>query len=251
MKTQEAYYLKNTIELIKANIAKGSWVIKPDCATFREADQKETVLIDVILNANPIQEYHCRVDELVCGVSCEQLCIVVKRSKKKDFLDWVIATGQPDTDMDITIENEARQRSKEGRVRILDIERREWDTAEYGRYSASIPASEFAKMCKELSKNAKSITVEVFEAGIVFYAGTPERYFLKDEFGVMAEGEVPFYSGVFEEKQFSRISKISGVAQAATVKIYANENINDPLKIATPIGSIGMLSIYLSPKKRA
>ena len=241
--TTEAYQIKVLSEILNYNIGEGNFVFDEEGVTFREADEKETVLIDITLRANDLQ-YDPPQEKTYVGITCQHLYKTLRRIKKKDKLS--IQKDKDSNMLIFNILNTDKDRNKDAMICIKDVKKTEWTLPVYPKNPiCSFPASEFQRMCKEMSGASKSITVKIQKSGVRFIGGTSQLFSVGDRYGNWVDGEPEIYCKTFDSKQISRLSKCSGLAQSNFLKLYcAGEE--HPIMFVSPIGTIGTFRACLN-----
>lgn len=247
--THEAYHFKVLTEIINNTIQEGNFTFGKELITFREADENGKVLIDVAIRACQDAVYTPPAQPVVIGVNCGHFYKGSKLIKRKDNLTIV-----KDADSDvlkIMITNLEKGRDKGAAIRIKEVKHDDaWDLPKYPDTPVcSIPAASLQRMVKELSGASKEITISMQKNGIHFTGGNEQLLELSDRYGIWDENGDTSYKRVFDSKSLSKIlSKCNGLAKDASVNIYCI-NEDEPIRLQTPIGTIGTVGFYLLPSK--
>ena len=246
--TNEGYQIKVLGDIFNTNLTEGNLRCDQDGITLREADAKETVMIDVVLRAADMV-YEPPEEPIYIGFTCQHLYKMLRRIKKKDKLSIYREVGSDLLSFNIL--NAEKDRNKDATIRIKEVPRTAWEMPEYPKIPiTAIPASEFQRMCKEMTAASKSITVKIQRAGVMFLGGTPLLFSISDKYGTWdpdPNAEV-IYCKTFNSKQLAHLSKCSGLAQNNYLKLFcAGED--QPIMFVSPIGSIGCLRACVSPNE--
>jgi len=244
--TTEGYQFKVLSELLNNNLVEANFVFDQDGIHLREANEKETVLIDIRIYAENLQ-YEPPAETMFVGFTCQHLYKMLRRIKKKDKL--VIYKLKGSDELSFNILNADKDRDKDASIRIKDVKHSEWDMPEYPRIPVTaIPASEYQRMTKEMSTASKQITAKVQKSGVMFLGGTPQLYAISDKYGSWADDGEVTCSKTFDSKQLASLSKCSGLATNNYLKLFSNGEEN-PLKITSCIGSIGVAQFCVDVEK--
>jgi DNA polymerase III sliding clamp (beta) subunit (PCNA family) len=242
--TSEGYQIKVLSELLNTNLPEGNLRLDDEGITLREADDKETVMIDIVIRAADLV-YEPPAEATNVGFTCQHLYKMLRRIKKKDKLSIYRET---DSDLlSFNILNAEKDRNKDASIRIKDVKKSVWEMPEYPKIPiTTIPASEFQRMTKEMSSASKSITVKIQKAGVMFLGGTPLLFSISDKYGTWDDNAEVLYCKTFVSKQLSHLSKCSGLAQNNYLKLFcAGED--QPIMFVSPIGSIGSFKACVRP----
>lgn len=240
--TNEAYQVKILSELIDKNIEEGNLVFDEEGITFREVDEKELVMIDVVLRAADLQ-YEPPPEPIHIGFTCQHLYKVLRRIKKKDKLSIHRVKGSDE--ILVNILNTDKDRDKDGSIRIKEVKKTQWDMPAFPKNPiAQIPAAEFQRMCKEMG-GSKQVTLEVQKTGVRFVGGATQLSSIGDKYGLwVKDGEI-LYKKTFDSKQLAHLAKCSGLATNNYLKLFC-AGADQPILISSPIGSIGTFKACIS-----
>lgn len=242
----DAYPVKVLSEILNSNLGEGNVIFKEEEIILREADANEEIMIDVVLRGSDIG-YQPPSKTTIVGITFKHFYQTLRRVKKKDSLQIYREEGSDLLSFNIL--NVEKARDKSATIRSKEVPESKWTLPEYSKSPVTtIPASEFQRMCKEMTAASKTITIKIQKNGIKFLGGTEPLYSIADKYGVWVENGEEIYSKVFNSKQLSHLSKCSGLAQNVNLKVFCGSG-DDPLMFTAPIGSIGSFKVMISPPK--
>ena len=244
--TSSAYHLKILCDLLKSNLKEDNFRVDKKGIFLRSADEKETTLIDVKLEASKIN-LEPPEEPIEIGVVFSHLHDVMRRIKRKDSLS--IIREKDEDALRFNILNAEKGRDKDAFIRLKEVKSTTWDLPDYTGHSVcTIPASEFQRMSKENSKT-KYMTIRIQERGVKFEAGTPTQSQLSgmgDRYGKYKDGEKDLYCRVFETKQLTRLAKVNGLASGNFLTLSWLDN-DQPIMLESAVDLIGELRVLLTP----
>lgn len=243
--TNDGYQVKVLSELLNNNVPEGNFKFTADGISLREADANELVLVDVVIRAEDIT-YDPPTEETRVGFTCQHLYKMLRRIKKKDKVSIFKEIGSDLLSSHIL--NADKDRNKDASIRIKEVKCAEWEMPVYPKIPiTAIPASEFQRMCKEMTAASKHITVKVQKSGVMFMGGTHLLFSISDKYGSWTDDGEILYCKTFGSKQLSHLAKCSGLAQNNYLKLFCAGEDN-PLMFVSPIGSIGVFSACIRPE---
>lgn len=255
-KTGEAYQIKILAELLTSNLKNGCFDVNEEGITLRMFDQPRQTLVDLNLLADNFSMYKFKNENKISlGLNLNHFHKMLKSIKKKDSLQLFIHSENPN---ELGIKNIPKENTRvtTSGIKIQNIQNVDIDIpVGYGK-PVIVPATDFQKMCKELSSiGSTNIRVEARDFHIDFIADADDilkrrvRLGESDNSDDDSDDELKsstVYESTFTTDQFTRINKISGLSTAIQIFPGTSEL---PLMFRSCIGSLGKISVYIKSKE--
>ncbi len=242
-RTNEANFLKITVEILANNLKTGCFVIDKNGIRLRMADHHLKSLFDVELNN--FTKYNFNLDHPInIGINLAHFNRVVKSIKRKDSLELLIKDLDSNDLIIKVIPKERTKLTKSSSVKIQNIQNIEPTIPEiFGRHY-SILSSEFQRAIKEFNGTTKIMKVMVVNEGVKFCYNEGDVIKTEIDFECSddrsdEDTDTIQYSKEFEVEQLSKNSKISSLSSNLLI------HMGNCLKLESQIGGIGKLSIYI------
>lgn len=255
-KTTDAYVMKTLIELLHHTIKVACFHINPKGIFLRMMDSNQQLLIDCSLNAENFQLYHFSTkvenQSINIGINLGHLHRMLKSVKKRDTLLFFIE-DQNRSDLGIEIVPKDMSRVTISMIKIQNIENLQIELPQRYENSLLVSSNEFCKMVKDMMSISSTIRVRAKRYHVGFYSDIDAIFSREvllgnheDKIQVDEENNNYLFDEIFETEHISRILKISGLFQNMNL-IYKS---GMPFHIASKIGSIGNINLYLKSKKQ-
>lgn len=244
LSTNEGYQVKILSELLSKTLIEFNLTFSPTTITLRESDAEEHCILDVELRVEDL-EYTPPTSTQTIGMTAAHLHKVLKRIKKKDKLSLYIDENEP-TALKSRIVNADKERNKEAMIRLKDVPISSWQLPTYPQSPiTTILSAELQRQIKEMMAISSTLLIQIQERGIKFTACLQSMTTVSDIYGAFDEDQPNLYERKFSTKQFSKLSKMTGLSPFFRVFMDPDQDI---LKFTAKIGSIGVFSAYLLPK---
>jgi proliferating cell nuclear antigen len=245
-KTLEGHVVKTLTELLQNNIKNGCYEIDKDGIYFRMTDSNKRILFDLELNNENFSIYRFNGDKIYMGINQSHLYKMLKSVKKKDSVEFIIDDERPN-DLAINIIPKEKNRVTTSYIKLQNIQNLDIDVPEgYGK-PIIVSASDYQKMCKDMSKIGSTIKVSSKQYSIKFNCNSCGVYSREEIFGETEHDDkhTPYKNEQdFDTEQLCRIAKIAGLSH--NMQIFQEPDL--PLLFRTSVGTLGKISIYVKSK---
>lgn len=250
-KTREGYVLKILAELLQSNIKINNFIISNTGINLRTMDSRQTILIDLELQADNFVVYQYKpVEKMYIGINPAHFHKMLKTIKKRDSIEFFINDDNI-TDLGIKVIPKENNRITTSFIKIQNSQNLDIGLPEgYGK-PVIVPSGEFQKMTKGLSHISNE--THISSKGFLIRFSSESDGVLKrcTEFGEIEDSDQESddnkdsdYEDKFETEQLTRITKLAGLS--STMQIYSKTS--NPLLFKSSIGTLGKISIYLKSK---
>lgn len=246
IKTNEAYTIKTTIEVLQSILSDVCFNFNEDGIFLKSVDKRVpyTYIIDLQWNRDRFQEFKINDSQMI-GINLQHFFKMIKSIKKKESVSLSVS---PDKSNSLSICNYTDLLNPDfSSVKIQQIQMIDMDTPSGYGYPSVINTAKFGKLCKDINSISKTITVTSRGRYICFSCEMVGLYNKEFPFGeIDPESNDEEFCEEFNTKSFMQLTKISGLHQK--MRIYANPGL--PLKISVDTGSLGTLDIYIKSKSQ-
>lgn len=243
-KSQEAYVIKITAELLSNNIKTGCFVIDETGIYLCMMDHNRRVLINLELKAEGFSLYRFNSKRMYLGLNLSHLHRMCKSIKKKDSIELYIDDASPN-DLAIKVIPKENNRITTSFIKIQNIQNLDIDLPETISKPIIVSSSELQKMLKDFGSIGNTLNISSRNFKIRFSCNAGGILKRMVEFGEddeLDEGDDKDFSQEFNTEQLCRITKISGLSN--NIQIYAGK----PIRFSSNVGNLGKISIYIKSK---
>lgn len=280
----DGYSARNVLGFFRQACTRANIIFEPDQITIKEADATFTILADCRIDTDDLTEYQYNafdddgelIPAVACGFETLEMQKATKMVGKKDaiklytkkednpklYIQVIHAGSKSDNNLGLRI------------VNIMDVEVNEYDDIKYERKSPNSRAAstEFAKICADFSSLKCTYTNVIgFEEGIMFqgiesgtvksvetYGKIPDRRMMasstqyepqrseegsqKPKLIITQPGEI--FRIRISSKTIRAMTKFNNLSPTGVIKFFMEEGM--PLKIVSPIGCYGKLTLYIN-----
>lgn len=246
-KSQEAYVIKITAELLANNIKTGCFVIDETGIYLCMMDHNRRVLINLELKAEGFMLYKYNSKKMFLGINLNHFHRMLRSIKKKDSIELFIDDASPN-DLAIKVIPKENNRTTISYIKIQNIQNLDIEIPETNSKPIIVSSSELQKMLKDFGSigNTLNVTSKNFKIKFSCNAGGILKRVV--EFGEEDELDENIYtddkdfSQEFNTEQLCRIAKISGLSN--NVKIYPGK----PIRFSSNVGNLGSISIFIKSR---
>lgn len=280
----DGYSARNVLGFFRQACTRANIIFEPDQITIKEADATFTILADCRIDTDDLTEYQYNaydsngepIPAVACGFETLEMQKATKMVGKKDaiklytkkednpklYIQVIHAGSKSDNNLGLRI------------VNILDVDVTEYSDIEYKRRAPNSRAAstEFAKICADFSSLKCTYTNVIgFEEGIMFqgiesetvksvetYGKIPDRRMIASSIGYdtsrSAEGSQKPKLKITQPGEICRIrinsktiramTKFNNLSPTGVIKFFMEDEM--PLKIVSPIGCYGKLTLYIN-----
>ncbi|KXS18575.1 proliferating cell nuclear antigen [Gonapodya prolifera JEL478] len=243
--------LRKCIDAIKDLVTDGNFDCNDSGIALQAMDNSHVALVNLFLRASGFDPYRCDRN-LTLGVNLGGFSKVLKCMGNDDVVT-VKAEDDGDT-VSLTFESKDGGRVSEFELKLVDIDSEHLGIPDTN-YDAivSMPASEFQRICRDLSVLGESVIIDVSKDGVKFSASGESgtgSITVKQGASVDKESEgttINLNSAVqltFSLKYLQNFSKATALADQVTLSLSADV----PLLVEYTIGEVGYVRYYLAPK---
>lgn len=246
-KSQEAYVLKITAELLSNNIKTGCFVLDETGIYLCMMDHNRRVLINLELKSEGFTYYKFNSKRMFLGLNLNHLHRLVKSVKKKDSIELFIDDAMSN-ELAIKVIPKENNRTTTSYLKIQNIQNLDIELPETTAKPIIVSSSELQKMLKDFGSigNTLNVTSKNFKIKFSCNAGGILKRVVEfgedDELDEDYGGDEKDFSQEFNTEQLCRITKISGLS--SNVQIYPGK----PIRFTSNVGNLGKISIYIKSK---
>ncbi|KAF7985414.1 hypothetical protein HWV62_5123 [Athelia sp. TMB] len=165
-KLDQAVVLKRLLDAIKELVTDANFECNEEAITLQAMDNSHVALVSVKLDAVGFKKYRCD-RPMPLGVNLGSLTKVLKCAKDDDII--TLKAGDDADVLNLTYEAKNSDRIAEYDMKLMDIDSDTLGIPDTD-YDARVtmPASEFARIVKDLSTLGESVRIEVSKEGVRF-----------------------------------------------------------------------------------
>lgn len=252
LRTFDGYYLKNVFELFHLNFRHGFYTISADGIVLNMKDSTSAIIIDTRLNAENFSPYIFNHTEpkMTINIIQKHLHNTCKTVKRGDTLSLMITKDNPNR-LGIEIKPKDANQSITSYIMIEnDGQDSRIDMNDTYRHVSQIQSSAFYKLSKEIISFDSSdivITSKVTrDSNCIQFKYELEKIHQREykyPQPVLDTYDCFEFSKTYDGKLINKIQKISKLSK--TMFIYHSPVPEVPLKIATQVGILGDITIYI------
>mmetsp|Transcript_32586 Transcript_32586/g.50562 ORF Transcript_32586/g.50562 Transcript_32586/m.50562 type:complete len:261 (-) Transcript_32586:39-821(-) len=247
---QHAVLLKRILDSLKDLVLQANLDCSPTGISLQALDQSHVSLVALLLRQEGFQSYRCD-RSIPLGINISSMTKILKCAGNEDSV-----TIQAEDDGDsVTFVFESPHKVSEFELKLMEVEGdslaipdREYDA------NVTLPASEFQRICRDLTVIGETVLIEVSKEGVKF-SGKGEmgsgviqlrpsaEFDAKPEETTTIETTKPvaLSFGVKFLNLFTKATALSGVVCLSMTE-------GEPIAIEYPIEELGYIRYYLAPK---
>ena len=254
-RTQDAYTVKNLIDLLQNNIKCAYLTVSKDCISMTIMDSPKTICVDLNLYAENFFYFKLRQDEkLFIGLNTHHFYKMIKSIKKQDSIVFFIEKDNPHY-LGIKVIPKENSRITTSFIKIQSIQNLDIELPDGYSRSIIVSSSEYQKMCKDMQDINSSISVRSKGYHISFSSDAESIYSRVVSFGEINDdlddeeeddSVLEEYLQTFDTENLTRFIKLSGLGNI--IHIFPHKEL--PLLLKSRVGNIGKISIFIKSKEQ-
>lgn len=250
--TTEGYTIKILSEILNYFYRVVCFEISPKGVHIVEADTDFRIFIDAFLDKLNFRNYKCNGTHIV-PINTQDFYLSFKPIRKKDPITLFISDDNPSCLGIESIPPTDPSRKSTTNLRILRERRSKPHFREsYSVSPINIPGKSYARMCKELKKTNRVVSILREGEKITFSGSKSDLIERKIEFDMRDETDdgsqtESVFDQEFDAGYIIRLDKIANF-ENKMVHIYAENGM--PLHIVMDLGNIGTIKIYIRSIKQ-
>ena len=238
--TIQASALRSTFEVLKDILNDINIYFKPSGVYVTTLDTARTSLVDMFLDADNFEEYHCESDEIIAGINISNTFKLLKTITNNDVLTISINSKEY---MDIEITSESKKTSTKFQLKLLDINESKIEVPNVTMTSiTTLPSADFQRLCRDMSNIGTEI--EITRSGKELRLSC-EGDFANQETSIECLEESPEISGLYSLRYLNIFTKATSMC--SSVQIMQEEG-NRFLILKYNVANLGDLKFYLATK---
>lgn len=255
----EAYSLRNMFSLVKQSISQINIVWSPDMISFVEVNDNKTIMYEVTIKKSELKDYRYNlcdndgniIPSIATGVDISDMVKATRSLKRNDGAIIFLMPGNQILQMQLI-----RAKAKDGSrtttnfIPIKEVENNGYEAIKYDRSydepNTKVVASDFSTTCTTIvSMRCSNVEIIGYPRGITFKGIRTDRSVASIErFGFSNEGDDIINKIGIPISTVKALGKINNLSvNGAMLKFYIEHD--KPLKIISPIGTYGILSVLL------
>jgi len=238
--TIQASAVKSTFEVLKDILNDINIYFKPNGVYITTLDTARTSLVDMFLDADNFEEYHCEYDEIIAGINISNTFKLLKTITNNDVLSIEITSKEY---MDIEITSESKKTSTKFRLKLLDINESRIEVPETKMTSiTNLPSADLQRLCRDMSNIGSDI--EITRVGKELRMKC-DGDFASQETSIECPEETMEMTGLYSLRYLNIFTKATSMC--ASVQIMQEEG-NRFLILKYNVANLGELKFYLATK---
>ena len=238
--TIQASAVKSTIEVLKDILNDINVYFKPGGVYITTLDTARTSLVDMFLDAENFEEYHCEQDEIIAGINISNTFKLLKTITNNDVLTIEINSKEF---MDIEISSESKKTSTKFQLKLLDINESRIEVPNITMTSiTNLPSADLQRLCRDMSNIGTEIEITRKDKYLHLKC---EGDFANQETLIECPDETPEMTGLYSLRYLNIFTKATSMC--ATVQIMQEEG-NRFLILKYNVANLGELKFYLATK---
>ncbi|PSN63036.1 proliferating cell nuclear antigen [Corynespora cassiicola Philippines] len=163
---EESVTLKKVVDAIKDLVQDCNFDCNDSGIALQAMDNSHVALVSMLLKSEAFAVYRCDRN-IALGINLGSLTKVLRAAQNDDELT-IKAEDAPDV-VNLLFESKADERLQEYEIKLMDIDQEHLGIPETD-YAAtvSMSATEFQRICRDLSALSESVTIECSKEGIKF-----------------------------------------------------------------------------------
>jgi proliferating cell nuclear antigen len=238
--TIQASALRSTFEVLKDILNDINIYFKPSGVYVTTLDTARTSLVDMFLDADNFEEYHCESDEIIAGINISNTFKLLKTITNNDVLTISINSKEY---MDIEIISEAKKTSTKFQLKLLDINESRIEVPDVKMASVTnLPSADLQRLCRDMSNIGTDIEITRIGKELKLKC---EGDFANQETSIECIEETQELKGLYSLRYLNIFTKATSMC--ATVQIMQEEG-NRFLILKYNVANLGELKFYLATK---
>jgi len=238
--TIQASALRSTFEVLKDILNDINIYFKPSGVYVTTLDTARTSLVDMFLDADNFEEYHCESDEIIAGINISNTFKLLKTITNNDVLTISINSKEY---MDIEIISEAKKTSTKFQLKLLDINESRIEVPDVKMASVTnLPSADLQRLCRDMSNIGTDIEITRIGKELRLKC---EGDFANQETSIECIEETQELKGLYSLRYLNIFTKATSMC--ATVQIMQEEG-NRFLILKYNVANLGELKFYLATK---
>lgn len=243
--------LKKILDSVKDLVSDANWDCSSQGITLQAMDSSHVSLVSLLMRSDGFEEYRCDRN-INLGINMSSMTKIMKCAGNDDII--TIRSGdQPDA-ATFTFESPDRDKVAQYEMKLMDIDGDHMGIPDTEHDAVvKMPASEFQRICRDLSTIGESLEISVTKEGIKFAASGElgkGNVTLKQNSSVDDDGNsvtIEMNDNVtltFAVQYLNTFTKATPLADFVTLSMSAEV----PLMVEYRIESMGYVRYYLAPK---
>jgi proliferating cell nuclear antigen len=203
-------------------------------------DTARTSLIDLFLDADNFEEYHCDQEEIIAGINISNTFKLLKTITNNDVIKLEINSKEY---MNIEIMNESKKTNTKFQLKLLDINENSIEVPDVMMSTiTTLPSVDFQRLCRDMSNIGTDIQIK--REGKTLHL-VCNGDFANQETSIECPEESPLITGLYSLKYLNIFTKATSMC--ASVQII-QETGNRFLILKYNVANLGELKFYLATK---
>lgn len=243
--------LKKILDAVKDLVSDANWDCGSNGMSLQAMDSSHVSLVSLLMRADGFEKYRCDRN-LNLGINMSSMTKIMKCAANDDIIT-IRAEDQPDS-ATFTFESSDQDKIAQYEMKLMDIDAEHLGIPDTEHDAVvKMPASEFQRICRDLSTIGESLEISVTKEGIKFSASGDlgkGNVTLKPNSSVDEEGNnvvIEVQENVsltFALHYLTLFTKATPLADSVTLSMSADI----PLVVEYRIESMGYIRYYLAPK---
>jgi len=248
----QAAILKKLLDAIKDLVSDANFDCSSTGISLQAMDSSHVSLVSVLLRKDGFDKYSCKRDATL-GINLASMAKILKCAATDDILT-LKADAESKSEIDFVFESASADKITEFKLKLMEIdsEHLEIPDTEY-KAVVKMPASEFQKICRDLTMFGDTVVINVDKEGVTFSvkgecAGSitvkqsgPKEGEESGSVSISLEEKV---SLTFALRYLSSFAKATALSSTVTLALSPDA----PLVVGYDIEELGFIKFYLAPK---
>jgi proliferating cell nuclear antigen len=236
----QAAAFKSTFEVLKDILNDVNIYFRPQGMYIVTLDTARTSLIDLFLDADNFEEYHCDQEEIIAGINISNTFKLLKTITNNDVIKLEINSKEY---MNIEIMNESKKTNTKFQLKLLDINENSIEVPDVMMSTiTTLPSVDFQRLCRDMSNIGTDIQIK--REGKTLHL-VCNGDFANQETSIECPEESPLITGLYSLKYLNIFTKATSMC--ASVQII-QETGNRFLILKYNVANLGELKFYLATK---
>ena len=236
----QASAFKSTFEVLKDILNDVNIYFRPQGMYIVTLDTARTSLIDLFMDADNFEEYHCDQEEIIAGINISNTFKLLKTITNNDVIKLEINSKEY---MNIEIMNEAKKTNTKFQLKLLDINENSIEVPDVMMSTiTTLPSVDFQRLCRDMSNIGTDIRIK--REGKTLHL-VCNGDFANQETSIECPEESPLITGLYSLKYLNIFTKATSMC--ASVQII-QETGNRFLILKYNVANLGELKFYLATK---
>lgn len=254
-KTTSAFTIKVLAELLNSNLTTACFEIDKTGISLTMIDDASTVVIQLKLHAINFQVYKFKKrNKMYLGITLAHFYKMLKSIKKKDNIELFIDSDNH-TELGIKVKPKDKDRTTTSFIKIQQMQHLCIPLPTDYKRPIIISSSAWYKIIKDMNQIGNTVhVISNNKSQIIFKCDKDGLIRREEKFGednsedsdTDDEYDKKEYNEVFKTDQFTKITKIQGLA--SDLKIFTS--CSKPLLFESQVGQLGTIKIYIKSKNQ-